>query len=364
MLMSKVPLESREFMADLKSDAANVDHPDVLEADGDAGRRFRSESEGLTPRIILIACLSLIAALGLLYPFPFHGLIWSELFNLAHAPAFALLLLAIIGCMDPRSVGLGCWGKSIRRFGGIEILAVATIVLVLGIAGEFAQKYSGRSASWGDVLANSCGLAAATMGVFACRQSGWRRGMLALAAVGLVAGVSITPLRRIAEGIRQRIQMPQLAAFEREGELVAWHPLNSTMELTNEWSSEASRSLRVQMYAAGFSGISFIWPVPNWQSYKHLSFDVQNPGKSDLALTLKILDEQHAASGYDPEDRFHKEIRVPAESQVHVLIDLENIERLPNGRKMDLAQIERLELFTAGLTQPAVFCLDNVRLEP
>jgi len=53
---------------------------------------------------LLVAVVGLVIA-GLTIPFQLNGRLWSELFNLAHAPVFCGLALLIAGIRDPRRMG-------------------------------------------------------------------------------------------------------------------------------------------------------------------------------------------------------------------------------------------------------------------
>ena len=75
--------------------------------------------------------------LGLVYPFPLMGRLWSQIFDLAHAPVFFLLLTACAGLVDPLSIGLSPRFVQLRKLAEREIMLMAVGCLLLGCAGEF-----------------------------------------------------------------------------------------------------------------------------------------------------------------------------------------------------------------------------------
>ncbi len=310
----------------------------------------------------VLMLLMLMGAIGLLYPFPCDGLIWANVFNLAHAPAFAALLLVITGLQQPSAVGMQRWGKDVRRISQPELLSMAALLAVLGVAGEYAQRFSGRNSSWGDVLANSSGLLAALMLVLGIRRSGGLRVVFLVASAAVMVFASWGPLQGICEGIRQRVAMPQVASFERETELLSWQGRRSRIQLSDQWAQDGEYSMRVDLQKAWLPGVNLVWPVSDWRGYSSLTFDVYNPGNHDLLMTLKLQDQAHAASGYDPADRYEYRFVVPAATAEHVVVDLQAAALLSSGRVMDLSSIARLELFASDLDQPATVFLDSVVL--
>ena len=119
----------------------------------------------------------------------------------------------------------------------------------------------------------------------------------------------------------------------------------------------------VTLRRARFSGATLVWPIPDWSEYRQFSFDIRNPGRVSQQITLKIQDELHKRSGFAPDDRFQKSFTVPAESELHIAIRLDEVSSLKNDRVMDLSAIHRVEWFTGQPEENSILLIDNVRLE-
>ena len=82
-----------------------------------------------------------------------------------------------------------------------------------------------------------------------------------------------------------------------------------------------------------------------------------------LALTLRINDATHDRNEGLFSDRYNGRLEVTP-GWNHFRIPLEDIASAPETRRMNLARMIRLLLFTSGVTEPRWIYLDNLRLEP
>jgi hypothetical protein len=121
--------------------------------------------------------------------------------------------------------------------------------------------------------------------------------------------------------------------------------------------------MKVQGLAGkNYSGANFLWPISDWRGFTALELDVFNPGGHELTLKITISDALHAATGYKTTDRFATSLELPPQQSVHIRIELEDVKNSPTTRRMDLSQINSLNLFIARPKSDFVFMLDNLRL--
>ncbi len=310
----------------------------------------------------MLVLVSASVLLGLVCPFPLVGRLWSEMFDLAHAPVFCLLLTACAGLIDPASIGLSPRYVQLRKVAAGDTMVLAGGCLLLGCTGELLQIFAGRSPSAVDLTADGAGILSGIFWMRSRRVIGCGRLLLTLAASTVLASAMARPALGIWGAMQQRSDFPMLASFERRNELGAWAENRSTIQRTTKWASDGTHSLRLDLFPGGFSGISMIWPVSDWRCYDRLNWDIRNTKAIPLKLTVKIYDLCHTRGGFDPTDRFELGFVVPP-GAVHTLsLDLSAVSLAPQTRPMRMDQIAGVELFTAQLKESHTVMLDNMRL--
>ncbi|MEO2037075.1 MAG: hypothetical protein ABGZ35_33800 [Planctomycetaceae bacterium] len=313
-------------------------------------------------RLILFLLVGGCVLLGLVFPFPVGGRMWSHLFDLAHAPVFCLLLVVSAGLLDPGSIGLSPRFVKVRKLTAGETMVLAGGCLLLGCLGEFLQIFVGRSPSASDLAANAAGVLTGVLWMRSCRAIGGQRLLLVSAALIVLVSAMVRPALGVWGAIQQASDFPVLASFERPVDLGAWAEIGSSMQRTAEWSSDGTHSLSVNLFPGRFSGVNMIWPMGDWRGYDRLSWDIRNTSTTSVRLTMKINDRQHAREGFDPQDRFEFSF-VVAPTAVHSLsVDLNDVFTAPNTRTMCMDQIAAVELFAVNLQQSHTLMLDHMRL--
>ena len=323
-----------------------------------------SNNQSYRGRILLVASVAGLLAIVLLFPFSQSGRHWSELFNLAHAPAFFLVFLLVAGLFDPSCIGFPKSWHRILPLGAGGLIVLGSVLLLLGAACEMLQGFVARSPSLSDVVANGCG---AVAGLFWClrRQRPARAGRtgLSLIAAGMLIAASWSPIFELYDCYLQHQEFPLMASFERPRELHMWDGHEATIHQTTTWSTEGSASMSVRGDAGTmYPGTKLLWPVNNWDEFTALEMDVFNPGDKSLTLRISIADRFHAASGHATKDRFGTSVELPSEKQVHVRIELADVRNAPASRQMDMTRIESLNLFIVRPETDVVFMVDNLRL--
>ncbi|MEQ9410359.1 MAG: hypothetical protein RIK87_21670 [Fuerstiella sp.] len=311
----------------------------------------------------LAAVLALVLAGGLVLPFPLHGRLWAEIFDLAHAPAFFATLLCLVGFFDPAAAGVPS-AQTLVPMTFHRAVLVALGLTFVGLTGEFLQKFANRTPSWGDVAANSAGLLAALFWIAAFTQQRGRRVLLLVAAVSMLSLISLDPILQIEDCVQQIRSFPLLASFERNRELGGWWPEEAEIERSREWASDGQYSLKIMTRPAWFTGASMECLNRDWTTCRRLLLDIFNPQKETLTLTIKLYDQKHKADGFESNDRFEHSVVVPPDSRITVSIPFADVTAAPEYRDMQLNNMAGIELFSVNTRQPHVYFVDHVRLEP
>lgn len=313
-------------------------------------------------RAVWTAVLMGVMAFGLVFPFPFEGRPSGELFDLAHGPVFCVVLICCVAFLDPAAVSLPSrWAVIVPMTFG-RVIAMAAGLTLVGIAGEFLQKFTGRNASWSDVAANTTGLLAGVLWIRSRAVAGRKRILLAAAAVILIVLISVKPVQNLYDCYKQYHSFPQLASFERTRELGSFHGIRAGLRRSREWSSSGDWSLKMQLRPAKFSGANMIWFPRDWNHTTALQMDLYNPEDAAVTVFVKVFDNQHTLTGYEHRDRFLRRVVVEAKSIQAVHIDMQDILTAPQDRQMNLKNVWGLEVFVADVDKPQVLFLDNLRL--
>jgi hypothetical protein len=313
-------------------------------------------------RLRLGAIILLLVALGLVFPFPLDGRLWSNLFNLAHAPTFFLALLSLVGILDPPAIGLTKRFATVVHMTWARILLMTALLMAVGGGGEFLQKFAGRNSDWNDVFANSLGLLAAVFWIAAWKPRG-RHSLLMMFCCGVILfAASRNAAAEAWDSVLQAREFPSLASFERPRELGAWVPHNARVERSTNWAADGDYSAKVSLSAGKFPGVFMEWFPTDWRSYNALLMEFRNPNQTPLTLVVKLFDEQHIQSGFEHSDRFHRTVVLPPEADVSISIPLADVASAPKTRSMRLGEMAGIDIFCADEEPPPTFFLDQIRL--
>ncbi len=313
-------------------------------------------------RGLLAIALMCVVAFGLVFPFPFEGRLSGEIFDLAHAPVFCFALLCLIGFCDPAAIGLPSRYPTILPMKLGRVIAITIALMLAGIVGEYAQKFAGRNASWGDVVANSTGMLAALAWVASRTQTGFRRRCLVVAAVVMIVAISMNPLRNAWDCIQQIRSFPMLSSLERTRELGSWASYGANFERSTNWASDGKYSLKAALPPGEYPGVALVWFKHDWRDYSRLKLELMNPSDEPLLVTLKLFDKYHTMTGFQHNDRFHRDYLLEPGVTVPVDIDLAEVESAPASRKMILKWMWSIEIFSSNVKQTRFLHVDHLRL--
>ena len=316
-----------------------------------------------TQRLLILLLGGLVMFFGLVFPFPMSGRHWNAIFDLAHAPAFFLIFLLIVGVLDPSSIGFSKRLPTLLKLPPLQLILLSGLLFLVGVACEVAQKFVHRHPSVGDIVANSFGLLA---GLLYCLS---RKSVTPVFRVtGLIFTMLviilpiIAPIRELAECLRQRQEFPLLASFERPRELTAWIAHGARYRLSNDWACHGSSSLKIESSGVHDPGALMVWPIPDWSQYSSLEFTVFNPDHRAVVVGVTISDDEHARNLWESSDRFNWSMELEPNEAKLVSIDLEKVAVSPVSRRMDMTQISNLNIYLQNPPADATFHVDGVQL--
>ena len=306
---------------------------------------------------IALAAL-LLAGLALIVPMPFKGRLVSTLMDLLHAPLFAVLTWITLHGLESHAGGRWLPKSLLKRF-----LLVAIPLGLCGAGVEIIQASVGRGPSWHDARANFCGTFVGVLLFELGRtQKNSLRAIWMLCIVGLFVPASYYPLRIVADWYQQQEQFPVLADFEHEFSVNRFIAQQALIRRTNEYATVGDWGLQIKLLPSEYSGV-FLTGIPSdWSRYQTLSFDLHVDEGPTLGVIVKVFDAEHPSHNYDDTDRFDQMYQLTP-GWHHISIPLAAVESAPQGRFMNMQQIEAWQLFTYALKEPRTLVLDNLRLE-
>jgi hypothetical protein len=126
-------------------------------------------------------------------------------------------------------------------------------------------------------------------------------------------------------------------------------------------SAPEDRVMKILLTTDEYSGASLRYFDGDWASARTLQISLYNPDSDPLRITCRIHDRKHNDDGMEYEDRFNRSyLLMPGWSQIE--IDLDEVEKSPANRKMDMKRIQGVMLFAVSLPEPRVLYLDEMRL--
>jgi len=270
---------------------------------------------------------------------------------------------------DLGHVGLFALAALLALRGGLErwplpkqAAALLSGTLALGIATEWLQRGSSRSASLGDLGRDLLGavlaLAFASPAVGALPR--WRRNLVRAAVLAALAWQVAPVLCAAADEFAAWRDFPLLAGFEEPFEVERWSG-SAAFGRTTAPQRDGERALRVEFGTGTYSGVTLAHFPGNWSGYQALTFQVFNPEPESLELHCKVHDREHRRRGRSFADRFNRKLTV-APGWNDFRLPLEEIRAAPRDRAMDLSQVVVLQFFTVRLPRPRTLYLDAVRL--
>lgn len=234
---------------------------------------------------MLIAALILMLPIVLHVPNPYGNPVVQEVHETSHTVLFFIAQLALLLIVRRR-----------RPDWPLLVVIAGTALLTTAIGGliELIQPYFKRSRSWDDLWRDVLGIIAGC-GVFYCFYSRqWVLRGVALAAAGVTLTVAFTPIAKTWH--RQWLQgqsFPILADFENPL-LRNWIGRTEYARIRvgaapAEWADNHSEVLEVLMPKdTRWSGFTLYHPVPHWDGYRGLRFEVFSNSSKPTRIAMNI----------------------------------------------------------------------------
>jgi len=239
---------------------------------------------------------------------------------------------------------------------GRVVLTISAGVFLSGGLIEIIQAHIGRDGNWDDLLRDLTGAWLALFWLQPANKWVWCGRVLAC--------VLLFPnIYRVAEEavvqLHNERQFPVIADFESPLDLYGH---SEFIERSNLLSSQGKYSLKLHLTKNVYSGITFDRLVADWSAYTRFSVDIYIPDKQPLDMVVRIHDVQHEIAGWIDSDRFNKPVHLNP-GWNHLFYSLEEIQRAPATRLMDLSHIKCIVIYATRLPATRDIYIDNIRLE-
>lgn len=309
-------------------------------------------SHQLTATGLLVVLAGFNLWLLLVYRLPGKTVFWRALHDAGHGLIF--LLLSLLLCLIFHTFLLR---HTLR-------VAIAALLISLAFGGlvELIQPQFGRSGTWSDFWLDLLGTCAGISLYLSSVVSGFFRWCFLMLAIGLIWFDLATPMAIHWAEQERNARFPLIADFENRWLSQFLKPAN-TASLTVEaapaaWRQNSGRVAKLVQRPGDWPGIYIVEVVPDWRGYTSLDFDVFNPLKEPVRLSVRVHDRLH---NHLYPDRYNRTFRLAPGAQ-RISIPLDDIRMAPKGRQMSMAEIQSIIFYTYKLNAERTLYFDDIRL--
>ncbi len=330
----------------------------------------------LAPWVLVIA---VAITVQMAWSAPQGSMLWSAVFDAGHMPLFGLVALAVL-----RGLLLLTRGKQVPR----PRLYLAALVVTVAIGGitEFSQYFGLRDADPFDFLRNAYGALCSLMLAYAldrqARHMWWggrirpaaTRILLGVGALALLLAVAIPVMRVASDYLHRNAAFPAICEFDAAWQRRFAGPqdavltrvpapdewVRATHPLSAETAAERDRLVgRLTFQTAVYPALHLMEPYPDWSGYDRLVFDAYSELDEPVELSFRVNDIHHDQRYAD---RFNRTVVIhPGANRITFALD--EIERGPRHRRMDMKHIRNATLFAIRPQKPFTIYVDSFRLE-
>ncbi len=279
--------------------------------------------------------------------------------NFGHVPVFGMIsivLLQIVRLMiNPHQTR---WLFYVYAF---------ILTTILGAITELMQLPTSRDADPMDLLMDMIGafgfLSIAASQDKRLKKNASHNRILLIAGVLILVSTTIPLVAVIASRLYRDYHFPFISGFESRwssGFVGVKDAKLSVVPTPREWKNNTSkRSAYVSLLAdRKYPGIHIEQVYPNWSEYRFFLFELYNPMKSDLQLTVRIHDRSHNGNVFD---RFNKRYSLTPGTH-RVCIPLDSIRNAPQDRLMRMTEIQSIIWFCSQSGDKREYYIDNITL--
>jgi VanZ family protein len=279
-----------------------------------------------------------------------------------------VLVFGVMGLMLSRTLRRAFTPAPRRRLVTLASLAAG---LVFGYGTEYAQGFLGGTPSWGDVARDMLGCAVGSCAAFALERSatpGARRVFWTAALLGIVVGGGSLATTLLDYRARDAL-FPVLLDSAEPNSRSFVAAFDSTLRvepvpddlrpLDANLAARGTPAIRVPLDRGNWPGLTLTEPVRDWRGWRALVIELANPTDAPLRIEVRVNDRLHDNRF---EDRYNRGVELPARSRGRFEFPLAEIERAPQGRRMDLTDIAKLVIFHGGPAPGRAFYVERVSL--
>ncbi|RZA07721.1 MAG: hypothetical protein EOO68_03015 [Moraxellaceae bacterium] len=235
-------------------------------------------------------------------------------------------------------------------------LFISIAVLIVGGGIEILQSYTGRHGNWEDLFRD---LSGAWFGLFWLQKSSLWVWVGRLVTFGLLLPSVWAVFLAALTQVQAVNHFPVLSDFEQYSDVQRW---KGKVELSHEHVIQGRNSLKVFFNTQRYSPVALDEFLGDWRNYKNINVDIYNPQQEVIVLVVRVNDRHHDDNKGLATDRFNRKLLVTP-GWNHIEIPLEEIEKAPESRLMDLDEVTRLLFFTSKLPEPKILYFDNLMLK-
>ncbi len=281
------------------------------------------------------------------------GLWQRTALNASHVFVFALVALALLVVT-----------AQLRRLSSWQQFSVALLsALVAGTASEAAQINTLRDASLQDLLSNWLGATGALLlgTAFRLGPSTSKLARVKLVVIGaLVLIVALLPLLKVSAAyVERNADRASLVSFDDFFVRTFVTAKNASLTIVE---IDETRIGRVTLERGPWPGLIFHDVWPDWRGYSNLVVELSLPERDPLTVNIRVHDRMHRVGEQPYHDRFNTRYELTPGANT-VRIPLEIIRNAPQGRPMDLSQIDGIVVFFASKNAGRRFDLVRITLE-
>jgi len=157
---------------------------------------------------------------------------------------------------------------------------------------------------------------------------------------------------------RMNSDIPLLGSFETRLEMDRWSASDSTFSRSKKQAAHGSYSLEAHLQPGQYPGIALEYLFEDWRGFDSFSFDVYLEGSNPLPVVVRINDLHHNQMF---NDRFNRRFTLkPGRNSISISLD--EVEKAPRTRSMDMSRIKNVCIFSYQLKDPRVLYFDHFRL--